>query len=44
MHRAPTYRLDPTFEQSQAIGRSMRLQCELYNAALEEWNLQRTIE
>ena len=36
MHRAFTYRLQPTVKQSQALARSMRLQSELYNAGLEE--------
>jgi Putative transposase DNA-binding domain/Helix-turn-helix domain len=36
MHRAFTYRLSPTVKQGQALGRLMHLQCELYNAALEE--------
>ncbi len=36
MYRAFTYRLDPTVRQNQALTRSMRLQCELYNAALEQ--------
>ena len=33
MHRAFTYRLEPTVKQCQALRRSMLLQCELYNAA-----------
>ena len=36
MYRAFTYRLEPTVKQAQALRRSMLLQCELYNAALEE--------
>ena len=36
MHRAFTYRLDPTVKQAQGLRRLMKLQCELYNAALEE--------
>jgi hypothetical protein len=36
MHRAFTYRLQPTFKEAQALKCSMLLQCELYNAALEE--------
>ena len=36
MHRAFAYRLDLTVMQDRALGRSMRLQCELYNAALQE--------
>ena len=36
MHRAFTYRLEPTVKQCQALRRSMLLQCELYNAALQE--------
>lgn len=36
MHRAFTYRLHPTVKQSRAIASSIRLQCELYNASLEE--------
>jgi putative transposase len=36
MHRAFTYRLCPTVKQSERLGVLMRLQCELYNAALEE--------
>jgi hypothetical protein len=33
MHRAFTYRLEPTVKQAQALKCSTRLQCELYNAA-----------
>jgi putative transposase len=36
MHREFTYRLSLTVRQDQALARLMRLQCELYNAALEE--------
>jgi putative transposase len=36
VHRAFTYRLDPTVKQAQGLKRLMALQCELYNAALEE--------
>ncbi len=36
MYRTFTYPLHPTVRQGQALGKSMRLQCELYNAALEE--------
>jgi len=36
VHRAFTYRLDPTVKQAQGLRRLMKLQCELYNAALEE--------
>ncbi|MGO9559032.1 MAG: helix-turn-helix domain-containing protein [Acidimicrobiales bacterium] len=36
MHRAFTFRLDPTVKQSRALEQCMALQCELYNAALEE--------
>ncbi|HLN05789.1 MAG TPA: hypothetical protein VK217_05900 [Acidimicrobiales bacterium] len=36
MFRAFTYRLSPTVRQDQALTRSMCLQCELCNAALEE--------
>ena len=36
MHRAYTYRLSPTVKQTQALSRLFVLQCELFNAALEE--------
>jgi putative transposase len=36
VHRAFTFRLDPTVKQSRALEQCMALQCELYNAALEE--------
>jgi hypothetical protein len=36
VHRAFTYRLDPTVKQARGLERLMVLQCELYNAALEE--------
>jgi putative transposase len=36
MYRAFTFRLDPTVKQAQGLKRLMVLQCELYNAALEE--------
>jgi len=36
VHRAFTNRLDPTVKQARGLERLMILQCELYNAALEE--------